>query len=1052
MYQHLLKLGLFLGLFFFSLLSMGQKTASMLHEDRDFREGLELFEKEKYGAAQPYFKKVVDRIEGSHVALRVDAEYFYALCALKLYHKDTEHLMSNFIKQRPESKWVLRAYYELAIYHFQRKKYKDALEYFEKVKEIDLEENEIVEYRFKKGYSLYKEQRFDEASSLFYLVKDTESDYNIPAKYYYAHIAYERGNYQMALESFEKLSTDPTFGKVVPYYIAQIYFMQKRYDELLAYAPAILDTAKAQKAEDISKIIGVAYYNKERYAEAIPYLEKHYLNSGRRTRDDAYQLGYSLYRNGEYVKALARFSEVKQEDDLLTQLTTYHMAHSYLKLNEKAYARNAFQATSNYTHDRTITEDALFNYAKLAYELSFDPFHEAIRALGEYLDKYPDSPRKEEAYEFLLNIYISTKNYDAALTALDKIKNKNLNVQTAYQMVAFNQGVQLFQSRKFEEAITYFKKVQDYPRDLKLNALRLYWMAEANYQLRNYDQAAENYNRFLTQPGAYTSGVYQKAYYGLGYCQFQQKKFAEAAISLRKYAEGEATEPNRANDAYIRIGDCYLVTKNYDLAVKYYDKALAIGKVDNDYALFQLGLTYSLMNNTGQQIAALKKLGDDYPNSPMVVAAKFQMGNTYLNDGKYDQALVLFNEIISGYSGNTYVRRALLQKGLIQYRKEQYQEALVTFKSVVEQFPTLDDSKEAIARIEDIYVQLGRIDDYNAWVSNVQFYNVSTARLDSITYAAAEKKYVNNDCNGAIPDFANYLSKYSGGLFALNANFYMAECLFTQKKYEDALVGYNFVISQPQNKFTEAALLVAATINYNNKQYQTALSHYSQLEKIAEFKINILEAQIGQLRSNYKMGNFSQALVYADMVILNDGTPNNILTEARLLKGKILYDNKNFADAKIVLTNLQKQNSGPEGAEAKYILCKMDYESGNYKVAETEIFNLIKEYPAYDTWKMKGLLLLSDVYVALKDSFQAKAVLQNILANVSDPAIRTEAQLKLDAIIATEAGSNQQAQPKSMEVEIGSGSDSKILNQLEEESEEWIPAPKNDQQNENDEE
>jgi TolA-binding protein len=1052
MYKIIIKTGLVLGLLVFSIMANAQKTASMIHEDRDFREGLELFEKEKYSAAQPYFKKVVDRIPGSHMALRVDAEYMYALCALKLYHKDTEHLMSNFVKQRPESKWVLRAYYELAGYNFQRKKYADALEFYKKVNEIDLEENEIVEYRFKKGYSYYKEGKTDEASSLFFLVKDSESDYSIPAKYYYAHIAYERGNYQMALESFEKLGNDPTFGRVVPFYIAQIYFMQKRYDELLTYAPAILDTAKAQKADDIAKIIGVAYYQKEMYAEAIPYLERHYLNSGRRKRDDAYQLGYAYYRSNEYVKALERFSQVTQEDDLLTQLTTYHMAHSYLKLEQKAYARNAFQAAANYTHDRSITEDALFNYAKLAYELSFDPFHEAIRALGDYLDKYPESQRKEEAYEFLLNIYISTKNYDAALTALGKIKNKNINVQTAYQMVAFNQGVQLFQSRKFEESIEYFKKVNDYPRDLKLNALRLFWMAEANYQLRNYDEAADLYNRFLTQPGAYTSGVYQKAYYGLGYCQFQKKSFAQAAISLRKYAEGENTEPNRANDAYIRIGDCYLVEKNYDLAVKYYEKALAIGKVDNDYALFQMGLTYSLMNNTGQQIASLKKLTDQYPNSPMVVAAKFQMGNTYLNDSKYDQALVLFDEIISGYGGNVYVRRALLQKGLIQYRKEQYEAALATFKMVVEQFPTLDDSKEAIARIEDIYVQLGRIDEYNSWVTNVKFYNVSTAKLDSITYASAEKKYMNNDCNGAVKDMRDYLQKYSGGLFALNANFYMAECLFTQKQYEEALVGYNYVINQPLNKFTEAALLVAASINYTNKQYQTALSHYSQLEKVAEFKINVLEAQIGQLRTNHKLGNFEQALVYANMVILNDGTPNNILTEARLLKGRILYDQKNFAEAKTVLTNLQKQNSGPEGAEAKYLLCRMDYEAGNYKIAETEIFNLIKEYPGYDTWKSKGLLLLADVYVALKDSFQAKAVLQNIIANVADQAVKDEAQKKLNEILAAEAGAAQPRSNSGMQIEIGSGGDSKLQNQLDEESDEWIPARGNNQQNENDEE
>ena len=47
--------------------------------------------------------------------------------------------------------------------------------------------------------------------------------------------------------------------------------------------------------------------------------------------------------------------------------------------------------------DPNVTEDALFNYAKLAYELSFDPYNEAIIALRDYLKAFPDSPRHDEA-------------------------------------------------------------------------------------------------------------------------------------------------------------------------------------------------------------------------------------------------------------------------------------------------------------------------------------------------------------------------------------------------------------------------------------------------------------------------------------------------------------------------------------------------------------------------------------------------------------------------------------------------------------------------------
>ena len=40
-----------------------------------------------------------------------------------------------------------------------------------------------------------------------------------------------------------------------------------------------------------------------------------------------------------------------------------------MKLNNKQSARNAFQFASKTDFDKTIKEDALFNYAKLSVEL-----------------------------------------------------------------------------------------------------------------------------------------------------------------------------------------------------------------------------------------------------------------------------------------------------------------------------------------------------------------------------------------------------------------------------------------------------------------------------------------------------------------------------------------------------------------------------------------------------------------------------------------------------------------------------------------------------------
>ena len=47
----------------------------------------------------------------------------------------------------------------------------------------------------------------------------------------------------------------------------------------------------------------------------------------------------------------------------------------------------------------------------LTYELDYSPFNEAVQALNEYLDLYPNSKRSDEATNYLVMAYLNAKNY-----------------------------------------------------------------------------------------------------------------------------------------------------------------------------------------------------------------------------------------------------------------------------------------------------------------------------------------------------------------------------------------------------------------------------------------------------------------------------------------------------------------------------------------------------------------------------------------------------------------------------------------------------------------
>lgn len=292
------------------------------------------------------------------------------------------------------------------------------------------------------------------------------------------------------------------------------------------------------------------------------------------------------------------------------------------------------------TYNIELQEDALFNYAKLAFELSYNPFHEAISAFEEYLEKYPNSKRRDEANEFLLNVYMKTRNYDRALASLNKIQNKDNRVKEAYQVVAFNRGVELFQSEKWPEADQMFDKVFTYNVNPSLNAEAKFWKAEVSYRRKEWSNAITRYNAFLNEPGAFNTPVYGLAHYGIGYSYFEmansednypvaKEQYGLASTSFRKYVDGNhAQESAKVNDANMRIGDCFFVMENFAQAIAYYDKAADKDENGRDYAMFQKAMSYGYDGKYDKKAWVLKSLISERPDSKFEIEAKYELART----------------------------------------------------------------------------------------------------------------------------------------------------------------------------------------------------------------------------------------------------------------------------------------------------------------------------------------------------------------------------------------------------------------------------------------
>jgi TolA-binding protein len=322
--------------------------------------------------------------------------------------------------------------------------------------------------------------------------------------------------------------------------------------------------------------------------------------------------------------------------------------------------------------------------------------------------------------------------------------------------------------------------------------------------------------------------------------------------------------------------------------------------------------------------------------------------------------------------------------------------------------------------MKNSYVELNDVDAYFAYTgklgSGVQ---VSVNEQDSLSYQAAEKLYMARDKKARL-QFERYLNQFPNGSFVLNSQFYLAELLYADGEYDKSLVGYDYVLAQPDNSFTEPALSKAAGLQYNAENYAKALAYFERFAKVSNSGNNLLNARTGIMRCQFKMKNYQACIEVANQ-ILGSEKVSDIQKRETNYKLALSYYNLGDKDKAFpILSKLSVDTNSGEGAEAKFLVADILYEKQKLKEAENEIMDFIDKNSPHQFWLAKSFMLLSDIYLKNGDEFQAKHTLKSIEENYPEQTdgILDMTRRKLQLIEAAEAAQTKN-QSKPLEINIG---------------------------------
>jgi len=993
-------------LLLFSLLvcseSYSQQPIQQLDPDAAWQKAMDLWNKEKYAAAQQLFIEVEAYYTEESSTRKADCQFHSAYCALKLYNKDAEFRFKRFIELNPEDPRDDLVYFLLARNNFERKKYSKSLEWLTQIDLNGLPKKYYSDYYYYNGFSLFKEDLYEDALLSFSENLSEGDPYHFPALYYTAYINYTNKHYQLALEQFQVLANEEGFSELVPYYVSQIFFLQERYLELIEYAEPWIDEVSTKRKGEMARLLAEAFYYEGNYEKSLSYYAIYFNSPVQISRDDYYAYGYSLYKTEQYDAAITQFNRVINEKDSLTQIALLNMGDCYLKVDKLKYAQNAFKNASQFDFDETIKEEAFFNYAKLSYQLSFDPYDEAIRAFEAYLDTYPHSDKKDEAYIFLLNVYMKTKNYQSALSVIEKIKNPDYKVKSAYQLAVYNIAVEYYQQKNYDEALRWFQYVGKYDFEKVTLAESYFWQGELKFKKKNYRGAIDSYSQFIAATDSYQSKYFSRAYYGKAYSQLKLKAYTQALENFHQFLHFDKSKNKKLYaDAEQRIGDIYFLQKNYSQAISYYNTALQKSDFDKDYALFQIAMSQGYLNELEEKIMTLHTLIDEVPESVYRPQAMFEIGNTYFEMENYQMALDILEDLETNYPSSKLVAESYLKRGLIFIKLQDNESSKEAFLYVFENYPNSKAANEALISLKEVDIAT-----FTRLAKETGYAGISEEDVDAANFEEAEEVYLSGNYERSAFLLGHYLNGFPNGRFRQNAHYYKADCHIRLDQTDSALVQFEYLLEQPGNPYYENALYMAANLAKNINDDEKTYAYYQLLYQSTSDKQYQSEALDYMIALGYEYEEYLKVVQWAELV-RSDSKRDDVERQEALLyeiNAYLQLDEEQNASALIKEVNFELRDENT--AELAYLKAKWLYEDAKYTEAEEALYFLLQNYGAYGEWRAKGFILLGDVYVALDDPFQAKATWQSVIDHHDGQDLVMLAQQKLDNLIQSEEDEN----------------------------------------------
>ncbi len=1022
-------------LFCGTLLSLNaQNTQWETNGQRHYRRATELLEKQKYGAASRSFDRYLAS-EDANELQRVNAEYYKANCALNLDQPVAEQMFQDFVQEHPHHPLSKRAYFDLGNYYWNKKKWEKAIQYYEEADLDLLSAEEEQAAKFNLAYAYYQDKQVDKAAPLFNVLKHDvkKNKYTYASAYYSGVINEKKGNYPEALADFDIAGENATYKAVVPYMKSLIYYKQsENKDKLLEYAIPLLESnQKVKDADKIAGLVGSAYFDREEYEKATKYLEE-YAKKGKKDPELLYRLGYSNLQLGNNEEAAESLKQVASSEDSLGQFASYYLGEAYLALDNKQYALSALEAASRADFHQGVKESAMFDLGKLHYEQG--NYDRSIKTLKNFEQTFPNSKHGSESKELLAQSYRHTNDYEEAIKYIESLGYKSESIKEAYQEVTFRRGTEMFNKSRTQEAMDYFTKSIGYPYDKDLLVQAYFWRAETKSRRYMWDEAKNDYAAVFRNAEA-NSEYHLKSRYGIGYSYFNaagrlaeqgdaqasQEQYRKALQHFEVYAQKLENQRDRQHygNALLRIGDCNFLLRDYDQALKSYDKAIASGRRGRAYAHLRKAEVLGRQGNVDEASKNYDIVIQEFGESPYRTEATYKKANLSYENQRFADASKHFTFFINKEKNSELIPLAYLKRGISYQNRGDEKLALEDMETILSLYCTNPAANDAIQVARELLIQPGssdntKINRYNKLEDDYASCNPNSETTENLVFDGAVRFFYDGHYDQAVGKFENFLDKYPKSKKRGEALYFLGDSYYSLENYDEAERRFEELLKEGAGTNYMRTVRSLARLNAHVEDYPDSKTYHEKWLEVVTSQSQQRKALQGLMESCYALGQYDSTKTFADQLIAAGGHK----PEASLYKAKANYKKGNLDLAYTGFVELMQTSQDENGAEANYMAGKVLYDQEKYSEAIDTLARSSDHFMAYPEWVGNCFLLIGESYESMNEDFQARETYQSLVDYFPGGEVVDEAKRRIKMLDDKEAEARKE---KVQEIDLESG-------------------------------